>query len=307
MRAEIQGAQSAAEFMGAVAEGPKLQFLEMDGYLRLRGQLFDNLDLGVGTDSSGYPLFPQPLENSSGKRGTLASANMRLRLEPTMNISEHVRVRAQVDVLDNYVLGSSNTALFDGSGSPYPVPFYGEVQTPVGLLSFGRMPSQWGLGILAHAGQGLDDDYGDTVDRIQFALPPVTTPVGSLNFVPMIDFDSEGVLHLDPRFGGGVGQPFDAESGDDARTYALKIARLDTEDEIRRKLERNERSVPPVDGERPRRHARRDPHPGRPRRVRPRPRPVGALAVGALARRARGHRHLRQHEREQPARRASRR
>ena len=33
VRAEIQGAQSAAEFMGAVAEGPKLEFLQLDGYL----------------------------------------------------------------------------------------------------------------------------------------------------------------------------------------------------------------------------------------------------------------------------------
>jgi uncharacterized protein (TIGR04551 family) len=118
------------------------------------------------------------------------------------------------------------------------------VQTPVGLLGFGRMPSEWGMGILTNAGGGIDDDFGDTVDRIQFALPPVSTPIGRLTFVPMIDFDNEGVLYRDPRAGNtAVGQPFDAESGDDGRTFALKIAKLDTEDEIRRKLERNQSSV----------------------------------------------------------------
>ncbi|ACG75400.1 conserved hypothetical protein [Anaeromyxobacter sp. K] len=259
VRAEIQGAQSAAEFMGAVAEGPKLEFLQLDGYLRLRGDLYDNLDLG-GTDAAGHSYFPRPLQGTN--RGSLASTNMRLRAEPTLNISERVRVKAQIDVLDNYVLGSSNSDLFDSYHSPYTASFYGssralskrdasadrdaiqpkrawaEVQTPVGLLSFGRMPSEWGLGILTSAGSKIDDDYGDTVDRIQFALPPVATPIGKLSFVPMLDFDSEGVLHPDPHFGPGLGQPFDAESGDDARTFALKIARLDTEDEIRRKVER---------------------------------------------------------------------
>lgn len=266
VRAEIQGAQSAAEFLGAVGEGPKLEFLELDGYLRVRGQMMVNLDLTDTADVSGRYLFPVPLQNP-GSSDTINTANMRLRLEPTLNVSEHVRVRAQVDVLDNHVLGASASTLHDGTGTTYPAPFYGasrvtgtedprverpvispkrawgEVQTPVGLLSFGRMPSHWGLGLLTNAGAGIDDDFGDSIDRIQFAIPPVMAPIGRLVFVPSIDFDYEGVLYTDPRFGRGVGQPFDAEASDDGRTYGLKIARLDTEDDVRRKLERNERSV----------------------------------------------------------------
>jgi len=266
VRAEIQGAQSAAEFLGTVAEGPKLEFLQLDGYLRVRGQLMVNLDVSGAKDAAGYYLFPVPLQDPGG-RDTLSTANMRFRFEPTLNVSEHVRVRAQIDVLDNYALGSSTSRLFDDPSSPYPVPFYGssrvvtegdprtdrpaispkrvwaEVQTPVGLLSFGRMPSEWGLGVLTHAGAGIDDDFGDTVDRIQFALPPVSTPIGRLVFVPIFDYDSEGVLYADPHFGSGVGQPIDADSADDARTYAVKVARLDTDDEVRRKVERNEASV----------------------------------------------------------------
>jgi uncharacterized protein (TIGR04551 family) len=172
----------------------------------------------------------------------------------------------QVDVLDNYLLGSSANSLLDGTGSAYPIPFYGstrttyasdptqdhplispkrvwaEVQTPVGLLTFGRQPSAWGLGILANAGTSLDSDYGDTVDRLQFALPPFGTPLGDLVIVPMVDFDVTGVSHPDPHFGPGVGQPIDADQSDDALTLAIKVARLDTDDEIRRKLERNETS-----------------------------------------------------------------
>ena len=263
MRAELQGAQSAAEFMGAVAEQPKTELLELDGYFRLRGQMLNKLNLKNSVDAAGYNYFPKPLRASS----TISDANMRLRLEPTINASESVRVRAQIDVLDNYVLGTNVSAATDSAGSPYPVPFYGttrvypqgdptqdrplviprrvwgEVQTPVGLLSFGRMPSAWGLGILANEGKGLDQDFGDTVDRIQFAITPVGTPIGDLVFVPIYDFDSSGPLFEDPHGAPGVGQPLVADRGANARAVALKIVRLDTEDEVRRKLERGERSL----------------------------------------------------------------
>ena len=271
MRAELQGAQSAAEFMGTVADQPKTEMLELDGYYRVRGQMLNKLNLRNAPDSAGYNYFPKPLRAGS----TISTSNMRLRLEPTINASETVRVRMQIDILDNYVLGSNTGSVTDNSlpdnggksvSSPYPVPFYGstrtyapgdktndrdaiiprrlwgEVQTPVGLLSFGRMPSAWGLGILANAGTGLDQDFGDTVDRIQFALPPVGTPVGELVFVPSFDFDAEGVLRHDPHGGPGVGQPIDADSGDDGRTLAFKVVRLDNDDEIRRKVERGESS-----------------------------------------------------------------
>ncbi len=263
VRAELQGVQSAQEFMGAVADQPKLELLDLNGYFRVRGEMLNKLHLKNAPDAAQYNYFPKPLR--SGSR--LSSANMRLRLEPTINASEAVRVHAQIDVLDNYVLGSNEGTLSNATGSPYPVPYWSssraylrddptadrpliiprrvwaDVQTPIGLLSFGRMPSHWGLGILANAGTGLDQDYGDTVDRLQFAIPPVGTPVGRLVFVPFYDFDAEGVLNSDPRFGQGYGQPFDAESSDDARSLGVKIARLDSEDELRRKVEAGKSSV----------------------------------------------------------------
>jgi len=259
VRAELQGAQSAAEFMGNVKEAPKLQLLELDGYYRARGQILDRLYLRSEPDAAGFAYFPRAPNGP-----WLSSANMRLRLEPTINASETVRVRAQFDVLDNYVFGSNASKLNDGTGSPYPIPFYGssrvyyandptadrpliipkrvwaEVQTPVGLLTFGRQPSAWGLGILANAGSALDSDFGDSVDRMQFAFAPVGTPLGDIVIVPILDWDLAGRLQPDPHFGQGLGQPFGADQTDKGMTMALKIARLDTEDDLRRKLERNE-------------------------------------------------------------------
>jgi len=258
LRVEVQGAQSAAEFLGTAAEGPRLEFLELDGALRLRGDLFNDFDLGRGLDSNGLPLFPRPLVNP-GRRGTLASANMRLRLEPTLNVSEHVRVRLQADVLDNYVLGSTTPTAGEYLGTPAGAQYggastgdralvnvkrvWGEVETPLGLLSFGRMPSTWGLGIRHPVQDGLDDDWGNTVDRLQFATLPLATPLGAVSLVPFLDFRSEGTIQTDPRTGGGSGQPFDLDSTDDARTFGLKVVHLQTDEEVRRRLERNEASV----------------------------------------------------------------
>ena len=189
VRAEIQGAQSAAEFTGRRGGGPEARVPRARRLLprarpalrRLRPRTPAGRDWPLHLP--GPAREPDPVPGGAGaSRATIATANMRLRLEPTMNVSELVRVRAQIDVLDNYVLGSSTSRLFDDPYSPYPVPFYGstrqlypgdptadrdpilpkrvwgEVQTPVGLLSFGRMPSAWGLGILTNAGGGVDDD-----------------------------------------------------------------------------------------------------------------------------------------------------
>ena len=267
MRAELQGAQSAREFMETAAAGdrPKLDLLQLNGYLRVRGDLLDNLDLRRDPDRSGYFLFPRPFLDQA-HRGTLTSANMRFRLEPTLHVSEQVRVLAQVDMLDNVVLGSTPEGLYARSdrvplafGATTQVPpvdgvnadrssiavkrAWGEVQTPVGLLSFGRMPSSWGLGILAHAGGGLDDDFGDTVDRLQFALTPLRTPLGPLVLVPMYEIVATGVTSQDLSSGRGLGQPFDRDQADDAKAVGIKIVRVDTEEEMKRKHERGEGSL----------------------------------------------------------------
>lgn len=247
LKPELQGLQSRAEFLGAAAEGPRLQLLELDGYLRVRGDLLDNLALKRGLDANGEYLVPRPLFNETA-RGTQSTANMRLRLIPTLNVSEHVRARAQVDLLDGYVLGTSPGGP-TGGAAPVDRPAvdvkraWGEVETPVGLLSVGRMPSAFGLGLVASDANGLDDDLGDTRDRLQFATLPLSTPLGQLSLVPFLDFDAEGTLQVDRRAAAGAGQPFDRDRADDARTWGLKLLRLDTDAELRRKLERGEASV----------------------------------------------------------------
>jgi len=211
--------------------------IEIHGYFRTRAELFQNFSLGrnssttQGNDSQ-Y-LFPQPIDNSYGQPNgnpgqsvaicgnssipnqpcydkTESGANLRLRLNPEIHISDNLRILTQVTLLDNLVLGStsdaysmapssSTTATSSSTGyrsagaNPYaPISMFtttqgvqtagvnswtnsinvtrawGEYETPVGQLRFGRMPGHWGLGMVENSGDGIDSDYQTTLDRIMF-------------------------------------------------------------------------------------------------------------------------------------------
>jgi hypothetical protein len=46
---------------------------------------------------------------------------------------------------------------------------WGEVETPVGRFAAGRMPMEWGAGILWNPGNDPLSEYGDTADRLQYS------------------------------------------------------------------------------------------------------------------------------------------
>ncbi|HEX3850383.1 MAG TPA: TIGR04551 family protein [Polyangiaceae bacterium] len=183
------------------------------------------------------------------KSGTQAGANLRLRLDPELHVSDNLRVITQIDLLDNVVMGStpSEYRVSNGAVSPRsgytPIGFYttttapptsgvnslrdsivvkrawAEYETPVGELRFGRMPNHWGLGILNNAGDGYDDNYQSTIDRIQF-----TTGIKPLDLyvTGSWDFVNEGATS--DSLGIPTGQPYDATQLDDVTQYTLSVA-----------------------------------------------------------------------------------
>ncbi|WP_224364305.1 TIGR04551 family protein [Hyalangium versicolor] len=253
MREEIR-AQMATQSLSSdwqqefSEEKRKLELFTLDGYFRVRPSLFYKFDLGKARERA---LFPTRSDNEN----TQAGANMRVRLEPTFNISEEVRLKLQVDMLDNLLFGSTPDSsqsgrdvftVFSESQNPSPAGTtlkdsiyvkraYGEVSTPVGILRFGRMGSQWGLGMLHNDGNCLDCDFGDNVDRIQF----VTEPFAGFYVTPMVDFNSEGItsesVAPDPQR-----ETFDYTNSDDSHSYVIAIARRDTDQQIKEKLENNQ-------------------------------------------------------------------
>lgn len=255
---------------------PELNFLELDGYFRFRYDLFKTLDLDTydpytktGPFSGGAPPVsicsadvPGLGEDAStacasarGEGETLAGANMRLRVEPILNVSEDIRLKMQIDILDNIVLGSTP----DGFPKSETVPLVGfsqtqhppsdgtnsivdsirvkrawaEIRTPLGELRVGRMGSHFGLGVLANEGQGLDADYGDSNDRILFA-----TKIAGHYIVPAFDWAASGPTSA--YYENLQGQPYDREQRDDVDQYILAVVKRDSEQEIKEQLENDE-------------------------------------------------------------------
>ena len=271
-------------------ETKKLQLFTMNGYLRLRIDIFQNGNLGMGDIGSSYRTpFYRPISEtnksslscsdraktnktlSGDDRGmdpdscpaeTLAGANMRLRLEPTINISEDVRIHAQFDIFDNLVLGSTPNGMSADERAPN-VPLvafsdtqappiagrnsrapailvkraWAEVGTPFGQLRFGRMPSQWGLGLLANNGSCWDCNYGDSADRIMFVTKLVGHIIGA-----GYDFASSGPSSLSVTAGGPYysGQAIDLEPLDDVSQWVFIVGKIDPDEVIKDKVEQGE-------------------------------------------------------------------
>ncbi|MFT3841352.1 MAG: TIGR04551 family protein [Myxococcaceae bacterium] len=240
-----------------VEEKRKLELFVPNGYFRVRPELYNKMDLGwaanplnVRKDPSGYTLWPpggtygSPYSN---RDRTETMADMRFRFEPTINVSEEVRIRAQVDAFDNMVMGSTpqlsqqGYSIFSQSqvtpqqglnaltSSIALKRLYGEVSTPVGILRFGRMGSQWGLGMLYNDGSCLDCDHGDNVDRIQF----VAEPIAGYYVTPMFDFNLAGVLAQATN----NGRQIDTSQSDNSNSLILALARRDTDSQARAKMD----------------------------------------------------------------------
>lgn len=263
--------------------------VEIHGYFRTRGELFHNFALGRHSLSSDrQALWPQPLDTSystlSGERRsvllcggtgtaectdkTQSTANLRLRLNPEIHISDNLRILSQVDLLDNLVLGSTPDSYAAQNGTPAlngyrgyaPVSAFSNTQgpptagvnsyqnsiavqrvwaeylTPVGELRFGRMPNHWGLGMLYNAGNCIDCDYQTNVDRIQFV-----SGVKSLDLYAggSWDFISSGPTNQSAYDVYG-GQPYNTSNLANVAQWSAFVAKRTNPDLQRAKLSRGD-------------------------------------------------------------------
>lgn len=253
--------------------------MENHGYFRFRWDTFGNGHLTgspySGASSSGMlpPIDlegvapPSSLVGSDDNDSTVvSSANIRFRWEPAFIIDEMLKISAQVDVLDNLVLGS--TAAFGMTDPLHPIAFLSESQsspssgtnsiedairihrvwaewTVFQLLTFefGRMPNHWGLGMLHNGGGCLDCDYGDSVDRIAVSARVVSNIYARFAW----DFPGEGAILESPR--DFYGQPYDGAQADDVEQFVLEVYSqpLTREAIAERKTDLYERRVPTVD------------------------------------------------------------
>ena len=190
---------------------PKLKFLELHGYFRVRGDIFYRLDLGtfnwvdssytsrifppISGRSGGSPNNPAtPDQKPMGNSDTLGSANMRFRLEPVLNISEDIKILSQIDLLDNLILGSTPEAYQGTTGlnEYYPLPMFSQSQ------------------VAPHKGY---NSYSDSI-TVKRVWAEVMTPFGQLRFGRMPSHWGLGVLVND-------GSCFDCDGGSTADRIAF--------------------------------------------------------------------------------------
>ncbi len=181
-----QEAPSAGE--GEVTGGVHLWgglVFDLEGYYRARAVFVRDLH-----------MFQKNTASTKEKllmRGDLNYFVQRLRLEPSISYKDLITLTVWIHALDDVIWGDNAGLSSVGAlaGAPSDTVYNGdsvpsitipaawlEVNVLVGVLRAGRMPSEWGLGLLTDDGCGLDDDFGwnqvmDVSDRVLFATMPV--------------------------------------------------------------------------------------------------------------------------------------
>jgi uncharacterized protein (TIGR04551 family) len=112
---------------------------------------------------------------------------------------------------------------------------WGEYMTPVGQIRFGRMPSHWGLGILANAGDYIDADYQSTADRIMFI-----TGIKRYDLYVVGSWDFPGSGKTSQILGDQQGQAYNVSQLENVSQWVLAVARRVRPDEIAKRLARGE-------------------------------------------------------------------
>lgn len=230
----LSGAPARASFeeLGVDLGDRVDRMVRWEGALRIRSNLFWNLDLDRGPTPSGEPLFPVPLEPSGQ---LLTQTDMRLRTDltfiaPNGGLAVHLRL----DLLDGVSLGSRPDGPPSAATGQSPDAAlltirraWAEALTPLGVLAAGRMGSHWGLGLLTHGGDDPDSDGGDAADRVAFSMP-----LFGLVFALAYDFTATGPDT--PRRGGT--RSVDLDPSDDVSTLTFAVLRYHDARAHRRRL-----------------------------------------------------------------------
>jgi uncharacterized protein (TIGR04551 family) len=226
----------------------RVNLFQPHGYFRWRYEFLNNLDLGRGPDPAGYYLSGVHGYINQAGNHSLSDANIRFRFEPTLAVSEDLQIHAQIDALDNILMGSDPVAepsldpftplnALSSSRAPETVKvkrLWARVNTQLGELTFGRMGYHWGLGILHNDGAGLDTDFGDTYDRVAFA----PREFKGHKVTAMMDILDKGFISTGEQ--DELGRQLALDTLADGYRLAVQVEHVDTAEDARRKLEAGE-------------------------------------------------------------------
>ena len=169
-----------------------------DGHYRTRVRYFDSLSLSS-------------LETNEFSEESSMWTDHRLDLRPKFTFSNSVSLHTGFELLPFNTLGSGPSSLVDPvTGEEHPAAFanrvdtgfgednfevehvFGEVDAGFGKFRFGRMPVEWGSGMVYNAGLDPLSEYGDSADRLQ-----VTVPMGPVYVIGAIETSAENFVNVD--------------------------------------------------------------------------------------------------------------
>ena len=131
------------------------------------------------TDGS---LYSKPNLGDAGSNSTKAFLAGRALLQPNLVIDDHFSLKSQWSLLNSPSFNSINNgpSLSGGQGSyVFGDPNAQALQlsrawlewvSDFGVVRVGRMPVQWGYGLIWDAGDGIWDNYQTTMDRLEYRL-----------------------------------------------------------------------------------------------------------------------------------------
>lgn len=146
----------------------------LHGHLRLRSAAYFNLDLDRGpSPTTQVPLFPGDEDGS-----LVTGHDARLRLTPSFFLGDELRLFLDADLVNARLGVPASGGPITSATVPGPSTSLVDVRAlgvdwmlPFGVVSLGRMPAHFALGIAANDGADLDDDDGDRADRLAVVLP----------------------------------------------------------------------------------------------------------------------------------------
>lgn len=164
-----------------------LKYFSIEGYFRTKMDYQNNLDLNsfylmnpntpdenVVGSSKHMPTVGE-LKNGASSASTV-SYSTRFRFSPNIVVGEYLRAVSTIDIFDNQQYGDNEKSLI------FAKEVYFEGKTPFGMISLGRIATNWGLGINRNSGKGKFANYGDYIDQIQYELKGVIGNMPNLSF-----------------------------------------------------------------------------------------------------------------------------
>ncbi|MBP5202517.1 hypothetical protein J6253_07245, partial [bacterium] len=172
-----------------IQQGKPVKFFELYGYFNVANTFSYNMKLN---DNNPYMSSRNTINNvvtdeTTGEKvprktneHVLNWAWLKLHLEPVINIAETMEIHTKLSIFGNTAMGADNyefdrkenglmrDAQLSTSANIVFEGLWGVFDTPIGQLKVGRMPFNWGLGILYSDGNKFNSlSTGNYLDRLQ--------------------------------------------------------------------------------------------------------------------------------------------